>query len=579
MSAQNRSEFERCALASGLISEQDLEEAKRSIRWSGGDVPDADRPPSDQQLADRLVELGKLNAWQAKQLLEGRTKFNLGPYLIVDSIGQGGMGQVFKAVHGVLGRVVAIKVLPRHKSTPEAIANFQNEIRALAMLDHDNLVRAVDAGHDGNVYFLVTEYVPGSDLRKLVRREGPLGMHRAAAIIYQVARGLQHAHSQGLIHRDVKPGNVLVTPEGLAKLSDLGLAGPLDEAEKDPRFGKIVGTADYVSPDHVQAPWNPTPLWDIYSLGCTLYYAVTGKVPFPGGTTADKARAHCELRPLDPRRLNPQLTPDFVDVLADMMAKDPALRIQSAAEVMRRLEPWAYPALPPSMRPPAAPPSIAPPPIVARPIPIPRAMTCFAAPPSAFPASPGGSLPADGSLPSGVSAPPGGAFPKARSEFVGASGDSGQGVGNRASPQPQPSSPKTAYPPTGGTGQSPPAAGLRRTPAGQSAPGGPAAMQVAERRKSTAADGQGELPDSSEADGDSQESPSVELQTSEQASLAAGRLDAPSEPSTWDALPSFPRWFLYVAVALGGLALAAAVIAVVWIFFKSGLLSANGLFG
>ena len=283
-----------------------------------------------------------MNAWQAKQLLDGRTKFTLGPYRIVDSIGQGGMGQVFKAEHSVLGRTVAIKVLPRDKSTPEAIANFTREIQALAKLDHPKLVRALDEGHDGNVYYLVTEFVPGTDLRKLVRRDGPLSMELAASIISQVAEALQHAHDQGVVHRDVKPGNVLVTPEGEAKLSDLGLAGPMGkDMEDDPRHGKIVGTVDYISPDHISEPSNPTPGWDIYSLGCTLYYAVTGKVPFPGGTTSDKARAHCELRPLDPRRLNPRLSPEFVDVLAEMMAKDPAQRLQSATRVVERLARWA----------------------------------------------------------------------------------------------------------------------------------------------------------------------------------------------------------------------------------------------
>ena len=277
VNTSDRSAFEKCVLASGLLTEQQLDEARTGGRWLAGDQSQADAQPTDRQIADRLIEMGRLNPWQAKQLLQGRTKFNLGPYLIVDSIGQGGMGQVFKAEHNILGRVVAIKVLPLSKTTPDAVTSFTHEIRALASLDHHRLVRALDAGHDGNVYYLVTEYVPGSDLRKLVRRNGPLDMQTAAEIISQVAEGLHYAHQQGLVHRDVKPGNVLVSPEGDAKLSDLGLAGPLEgNAENDPRYGKIVGTADYVSPDHVQSPWDPTPAWDIYSLGCTLYYAATG---------------------------------------------------------------------------------------------------------------------------------------------------------------------------------------------------------------------------------------------------------------------------------------------------------------
>ena len=332
-----RSFFEQCAIASGLLTPQQIDDARAGLKRP---TPDG-AEPGDPQLAERLVETGLLNAWQAKQLLDGRTKFTLGPYRIVDSIGQGGMGQVFKAEHAVLGHVVAIKVLPRDKSTPEAIANFTREIQSLRKLDHRRLVRSLDEGRDGNVYYLVTEFVPGTDLRKLVRRDGPLSMEAAAGIISQVAEALQHAHEQGLIHRDVKPGNVLVTPEGEAKLSDLGLAGPMGkDMEDDPRHGKIVGTVDYISPDHIASPGYPTSGWDIYSLGCTLYYAVTGKVPFPGGTTADKARAHCELRPLDPRRLNPRLSAEFVDVLAEMMAKDPAQRLQSAAQVVKRLAPW-----------------------------------------------------------------------------------------------------------------------------------------------------------------------------------------------------------------------------------------------
>jgi serine/threonine protein kinase len=330
-------------LVSGLLREEQIQQAWAAIERSEHSFAGTSAPSRDELLAAKLVELGWLNVWQAKQLSEGRTQFDLGTYRIVDYIGRGGMGEVYKAEHGVLGRSVAIKILPRHKSTPEDIANFLREARVLARLDHENLVRAFDAGDDGKKrYYLVTEYVPGTDLRKLVRAKGPLSMAQAASIISQVARALQHAHDQGLIHRDVKPGNVLVTPEGRAKLSDLGLAGPRQaENESDPRLGRIVGTPDYLSPDHIEAPWNPTPAWDIYSLGCTLYYAVTGKVPYPGGSAVDKCRAHLQLRPLDPRRLNPKLSDRFVDVIADMMAKNPAERTASANDVAERLAPWA----------------------------------------------------------------------------------------------------------------------------------------------------------------------------------------------------------------------------------------------
>ena len=343
--------FERHALASGLLSQQQLDQARESLRtFSGGDDLTG-APPSGKRLADQLVDLGHLNPWQASQLLEGRTKFSLGPYRIVDSIGRGGMGQVFKAEHSILNTVVAIKVLPRDKCTPEAIANFTREIHAQSKLDHPNLVRALDAGEDGNVHYLVTEYVPGSDLRKLIRRDGRMDTETAAHVVSQVAAALEHAHKRGLIHRDVKPGNILVAPDNTAKLSDLGLAGPLGgDAQDDPRIGKIAGTADYLSPDHITAPWNPTPAWDIYSLGCTLYYAVTGNVPFPKGTTREKANAHCTLRPLDPRQINNRLDPEFVEVIADMMAKDPAERIGSASEVVLRLSGWTGKSTP-SIRP------------------------------------------------------------------------------------------------------------------------------------------------------------------------------------------------------------------------------------
>ncbi|NLX53962.1 MAG: serine/threonine protein kinase [Planctomycetaceae bacterium] len=335
-----QSVFRAAALASRLITQDQLDRVEAAIRNSARGVRTSD--VSDDELAGKLVELDVLTSYQADQLKEGRSKLNLGPYIITDFIGQGGMGQVFKAVHEMMGRASAVKVLPLNKSTPQAIVNFTREIRTQAQLDHPNLVRAYDAGHDGQVYYLVTEYVPGMDLRKLIRSQGgkPLSTQHAANIIRQAAQGLHYAHQRGLIHRDVKPGNVLVTPDGRAKVSDLGLAGFIHLADEDPRSGKIVGTADYLSPEQIRSPRDITPASDIYSLGCTLYYAVTGKVPFPGGTTRDKARRHLEDTPWHPRRFNPDISEEFVEIIADMMEKDPSARTQSAAEVCTRLEPW-----------------------------------------------------------------------------------------------------------------------------------------------------------------------------------------------------------------------------------------------
>ncbi len=341
MDAANRSILRRSALASGLLTPEDFREAGELLRASDPN-PAVITEFSDSELAAQLVTMGRLNRWQAEQLKAGLSKFNLGPYQVIDSIGQGGMGQVFKAEHTMMGRKVAIKVLPRHKATKDAIGSFTREIRAQAQLDHKNLVQAFDAGFDGKVYFLVTEYVPGTDLRKFVRARGRLSMQEAATIVSQAAVGLAHAHSRGMIHRDVKPGNLLVTTDGHTKVSDLGLAGFLGiHDEDDPRTGKVVGTADYLSPEQVLSPRDVTAASDVYALGCTLYYAVTGKVVFPGGNVREKARRHCEETPLNPKRINPELSEEFIDVLAAMMEKDRTKRIQTAEEVCQRLRPWA----------------------------------------------------------------------------------------------------------------------------------------------------------------------------------------------------------------------------------------------
>ena len=289
-----------------------------------------------------------MNRWQVEQLKEGRTKFTLGPYRIVNAIGQGGMGHVFKAEHKLLGRIEAIKVLPKSKSTPEAVAAFQREIRAQAQLDHPNLVRVSYADYEGDTYFFVTEYVPGTDLRKLVRRNGPLPYQIAATIISQAAEGLHYAHRRGLVHRDVKPGNLLVTPDGRTKITDLGLAWFLMEELEGGRpasvkANSLVGTADYLAPETIRQPDKILPVSDVYALGCTLYYAVTGKVPFPGGNTPDKIRRHLDETPLNPLHFNPDLPQKFCDAIAAMMDKNPDTRTPTAAAVIELLRPWCDP--------------------------------------------------------------------------------------------------------------------------------------------------------------------------------------------------------------------------------------------
>jgi len=347
-----RSIFERAGLASGLLTEKQIDRAWHVLAEGLHDADLSLDEVSDEQLAAQLVALGYVNPWQADQLCQGRTKFTLGAYRILDAIGQGGMGWVFKGEHKLLGRIEAIKVLPRNQSNPSSIVNFRREIRAQALLDHPHLVRLTYADTDGDTYFLVTEFVPGSDLRRLVREHGPVSSKQAALIVSQAAEALSYAHAQGLIHRDVKPGNLLITPEGKTKLADLGLAyfssentsssenGRETSSVSPPKPKHIVGTADYLAPEIIVTPGEVLPISDIYSLGCTLYYAVTGKVPYPGGETADKLRRQLEETPIAPQRLVPDIDPQLDAVITAMMQKRPADRVATAAEVVELLRPW-----------------------------------------------------------------------------------------------------------------------------------------------------------------------------------------------------------------------------------------------
>lgn len=349
MAKPTHSILEGAGLASGLLTQDQIDHAWHELVSTSAAKNRSLEEITDELLADQLVELGHLNRWQAVQLQHGRTKFTLGPYRILDAIGHGGMGYVFKCEHTLLGRIEAIKVLPRSQMDAASVDSFLREIRAQAQLDHPHLVRLTFADADGDTYFLVTEYVPGADLRRLIRHHGPLSEPQAALVISQAAQALHYAHQRGLVHRDVKPGNLLVTPDGHTKLTDLGLAAfSTDAAAPDGPKGasdarhrhSVVGTPDFVAPESILTPGDVRPVSDIYSLGCTLYYALTGKVPFPGGATRDKLRRHIEEVPLTPLRFSPQLSGELVELVASMMQKSPQRRTQLASEVIDGLQPW-----------------------------------------------------------------------------------------------------------------------------------------------------------------------------------------------------------------------------------------------
>jgi eukaryotic-like serine/threonine-protein kinase len=334
----DRNRFRDIALASGLLDEAQIAAAEREIAVIVD--PKTSKPDAwDRAVSDRLVAQGLLTPFQARELLVGRRRFRLGQYTVLDEIAKGGMGQVFRAEHAMMGREVAMKVLPRAKSTPESEAAFRREMRMLGRLDHENLVRAYDAGYDAMVYYLVTELVPGMDLKRHVQTHGPLGEAEAASIIAQAARGLSYAHEQGLVHRDVKPGNILVMQDGRVKVLDLGLAGSQLEEESS-RVGHVIGTMDYIAPEQIRMPDDVGPSADVYALGCTLYYAVTGRVPFPGGTRKEKMHRHLHETPDPVRKLAPHLGEAFCQVIEAMMAKVPEDRLRSANDVVERLRPW-----------------------------------------------------------------------------------------------------------------------------------------------------------------------------------------------------------------------------------------------
>jgi serine/threonine protein kinase len=322
---------------SGMIDEPRLDAYVERLRLSGP------VPTDVRKLAGRMVKDGLVTYFQAEQFMLGKWRgFTIGKYKLLERIGFGGMGQVFLCEHMYMRRRVAIKVLPPAKAEePAALGRFYREARAAAALDHPNIVRTHDIDQDGLLHFLVMEYVDGSSLLEIIKKKGPMAIDRATHYIWQSAQGLDHAFRVGVIHRDIKPGNILVDRLGTSKILDMGLArfyhSDDDMLTKKYDEKSVLGTADYVAPEQTINSHDVDVKADIYSLGATFYYLLAGHPPFPEGTISQKLIAHQTRQPTPIRALRPEIPAALAAVLERMMVKSAADRYQTPAEVSAAL--------------------------------------------------------------------------------------------------------------------------------------------------------------------------------------------------------------------------------------------------
>jgi serine/threonine protein kinase len=280
-------------------------------------------------------------------LIAPRAGDRLGNYELLKELGRGGMGVVFRARHTLLCKEVALKVLsPDRTQSPDAVARFRQEIQAAGRLEHANLLRASDAGAADGVHYLVTELLAGEDLGRLTGRLGPWPIAGACAAARQTALGLAHAHAAGLVHRDVKPGNLMLTADGVIKVLDLGLARLQGKPDDDrlTETGQGMGTADYCSPEQFLDGRNADERSDLYSLGCTLFHLLAGEPPFGKRTHATvtaKRLAHLNEPAPDVSSRRPAVPQPLAALVTRLLAKRPEERPGSAAEVAAELEPFA----------------------------------------------------------------------------------------------------------------------------------------------------------------------------------------------------------------------------------------------
>lgn len=306
-------------------------------------------------LLNWLIEHKLITRWHADKLIVGKYKgFFLGKHKLLGHLGSGGMSSVYLAEHRAMHHKRAIKVLPKSRlGNSSYLARFQLEAKAIAALNHPNIVRAFDIDQENDTHYIVMEYVDGADLQTMVKRrldkykDQPdkkfLDFGLVANYIAQAARGLQHAHDVGLIHRDVKPANLLVNSEGVIKLLDLGLALFSDDTQASLTIDyndKVLGTADYLAPEQALNSHTVDSRADIYGLGCTMYFLLTGHPPFPEGTIAQRIAKHQSAMPPDIRAERPEVPGELEGICFKMIQKDPKFRYPNCTTVAEVLEQW-----------------------------------------------------------------------------------------------------------------------------------------------------------------------------------------------------------------------------------------------
>lgn len=290
-----------------------------------------------------MVRRKQLTAFQAQQIYQCKAKhLVMGNYVVLDKLGQGGMGMVLKAQHRRMKRLVALKILPPAMiKTADAVRRFQREVEAAAKLTHPNIVTAHDADEANGTHFLVMEYVEGQDLAAVVRERGSLPLGKALAYVLQAARGLEYAHHRGIVHRDIKPSNLLVDAEGKIKILDMGLARIESAGEEQSELtgtGQIMGTIDYMAPEQALNTKDADARADIYALGCSLFFLLTGKAMYEGDTIMKKLLAHREHPIPSLRSACPQAPDELEAVFTKMVAKKRADRYQTMTDVIEALE-------------------------------------------------------------------------------------------------------------------------------------------------------------------------------------------------------------------------------------------------